>query len=437
MLRFSDAKKNDFAVFDSVENTQTRNAIKTAFKYIISLSNVSKTYIDDWDAEIFKIEDKWVTDKSQINKIFFERKGAEEIKTTKIHPLLVDAVSNATSHVIESRIKQNKQDIARFRRDIENWNRNIESTLKLIYTTMAEDQAFLRQQKEGKTSGLAAVEEILNKHSLDLWDIAEDSISFVCKTDTIIFQRDLPNKINRRYNLGRLILKIRTSDTRLDVYRTDLLNRWAYKNMSHPHYGTYLCYGGFSADFESARLAFDLVKVVDVFMRWKDTYNVASALTSMVFFNHHPAYTEYLEGDVFYGAPESEIADSGCFIAPPFFNLGKAKTLYPKYRYREGSDTYKFLQDGGPIDGVSYQKECPASEPRYLSSQDVLTLEEYLAWLKMKHPEGEYHGWIPPQPNCGVEVSVRWDNEDGKYITEDEYYEKEESEESEESEEEF
>lgn len=434
MLRFSDAKKNDFAVFDSVENTQTRNAIKTAFKYIISLSNVSRTYIDDWDAEIFKIEDKWVTDKSQINKIFFERKGAESLNVTKVQPLLVDAVSTATSHVIENRINQNKQEVSRHKRDIDAWNRSIEQSLNIIYTKMAEEQAFLRQQKEGKTSGLAAVEEILNKHSLDLWNVAEDSISFVCKTDTIISQRDLQNKINRRYNLGRLILKIRTSDTRLDVYRTDLMNRWAYKNLSHPHYGTYLCYGGFSSDFEDARLKFDLVKVVDVFMRWKDTYNVASALSSMIFFNHHPAFTEYLEGDVFYGAPESEIANSGCFIAPPFFNLSLAKILYPNYRYREGSDTYKFLAAGGPIDGVSYQKECPVSEPRYLSVQDPLTDEEYLEWLKAKHPVGEHNGWFPPVPPCGAETTFRWDGDDEKYITEDEYYEKHESEGSEEEE---
>ncbi|MDV7401556.1 hypothetical protein RZS08_59610, partial [Arthrospira platensis SPKY1] len=102
------------------------------------------------------------------------------------------------------------------------------------------------------------------------------------------------------------------------------------------------------------------------------------------------------------------------------------------YRYREGSDTYKFSQGGGPIDGVSYQKECPASEPRYLGFQEPLADEEYLEWLKAKHPVGEYHGWFPPTPDCGAETTFRWDNDDEKYITEDEYYEKNESEDSEE-----
>lgn len=433
MLRIKDAKSNDFAAFDSLEPAQTKNAVKAAFKYIVSLSNVSRVYIDDWNAEIFKVDGRWVTDKNQINKIFFER--ATHVSQSSLDPMVAKAVAQSIANVTKNRIQNITNNIRTLDGEIRSHQSMIHEKLQRMFQLKAEEAAFLRHNKEIGAEGLANVEKLFNSHAVELWDLGEEYIEIICKTDTIITHRDLPNKIHRRFNLGRLIFKIKTSDMNISIKRRDReVNRWAYKNSCHPHYGNYLCWGGFDADRIKASKDFDFEALVGVLMRWKDTYDSRSALTSISSFNHHPAFTEYLEGDFLFGKTESEMAIElrRTYFCPPFVGMSDAIKRYPNEFIIVDTDRYFFKEGGGPVDGHKYELDRPADKPRYMAAMPPLNEEEYRQWLiDHGHMEDNQDGYYPPTPLCGADVELRWSTLEGDYVLSDDFEPEDPSEEEE------
>ena len=153
-------------------------------------------------------------------------------------------------------------------------------------------------------------------------------------------------------------------------------------------------------------------------MRWKDTYDSRSALISIVNFNHHPAFTEYLEGDFLFGKTESEMAIElrGTYFCPPLVTMLDAAKRYPN-EFLIGTDHYMFKEGGGPIDGHKYELYRPADKPRYMAAMPPLNEEEYRQWLiDFDHMEDNHDGYCPPTPLCGAYVKLRWSTLEGDYV---------------------
>lgn len=368
MLTINDVKSNDFAYFDSaIEQANTRGAVKGAFRYIIHLANLSGTYIDKWDIEtVFRKDDKWLTDKAEINKAFFEKKELDPVLQLPIDPETAELLRRPLKEMFAGQTRSLKQNITSTTRNLTGAMSNVAN-----YTSQLRglNERLMMAEMASSTThdqALTQVTKVLKNLPYDLWDVTEDKVSFICKADTIVPFRDLPNKINRRFNFGRLIFKINVVDMTIHLERQDIINRWKESHNCHPHYGSYLCYGGFAPDFERAMLHLDLYELMEAVTRWKGTYAAGDALTAIQKFNHHPAFTEYLEGDLYHGMSDVQIylrmngeAYNQTFISAPMMSVSEFHKL-SKATFGLGlTDSYMFKAGGGPAANCVYEKTRP------------------------------------------------------------------------------
>lgn len=430
MLTIKDVKSNDFSYFESLSNGQQVSSVKTAFRYIVNLSNLSGTYIDDWDIEnVFKVDGRWLTDKADINKAFFGRRDIAPTVIPGITPEIAKMLEISLKDLTTGNVRSIKTSIDTKVSEISGFFTSIHRrNLELKDLRHRLELAEIAAKTKSKTV-LSTVEKILVNLPLDLWDVTSSTVSFICKTDTIVPYRSIGNRINREYNLGRLILTIQTSDLKLIVQRQDFINRWTRKSFAHFHYGSYFCPGGFDSDMKTATLAGDLYGLVEMFCKWKDTYDPSSALTSATYFNHHPAFTVYHDGDWLYGMSETELVkatnDNNLFYCEPMRN-------YPEFRAKhalESSsftvDSYNFMPLGGPQIGTKYERECPLSgrESRYHSSNPPLLYDEHREWLQLQIERGKFkfsnydNGDIAPEPDCECHDPLFIDTESHQFLS--------------------
>lgn len=421
MIQIKDLKSNDFAYLEGKTEGQILGSVKGAFRYIISLSNMTGTYIDDWDSDIFKSDGKWITDKGDINKVFFARKAVSVLDIPGITPELAAKLETPLKAMFNNSLSTYRNNIERLKNDIANHYSSIHTMVTTLKTNT--DKLMLAEiaAKTKSTSHIEVIKKVLNELPVDLWLIENDMIGFICKTDTIVPNRDKINKINRSYNLGRLIFKVTMSQLKVTVERRDIVNRWVLPNHSHFHYGTYLCAGGFGEDFSRAQTGLDLYELISTCLKWKDTYDGGSTLTSTSNFNHHPAFTTYEPDDFLYGKTEIELVrqfyDQGFYYCDPMIPYNRFSeriaTTY-NFRPRPFNDNYRFDPSGGPKDGVRYERARPLdgpSEPwltgRYAIGQSQLNYGEHRSWLDLCR--GKTWEWSQfangdeaPIPPCGV-----------------------------------
>ena len=395
MLTMDKVKPNDFAFFDTLEPANTKSAVKTAFRYIIQLSNLSRTHIDTWDIErVFQKDGKWITDKGEINKAFFEKKESEPIEKLPVSKEVIDLIRPKVRDLFSGQLRTLKNTNAELEGQIERYYQSIHASTVTLRDVREKMLMAELAGKAKENQGVEAVLKILSDLPFELWNVTESNLSFLLKHDTIVPYRDIPNKINRQKNLGRLIFSINTSSLKMTVNRRDQINRWAKVDHHHFHFKNYsssFCEGGFAPDFGAARKSLDIFKMCESFLRWKDTYAAGDAYVGIECFNHHPAFTEYLEGDARFGKSEKEIAkwcsESNIYCCAPMVlgrqfdkTMGTAISLV----YR---DDYAFLDTptGGPMKGVTYElpkpldaainsnKDLPTSKP-----PPGFTVENYL-----------------------------------------------------------
>lgn len=421
MLSIKDVKSNNFAYFDTLANGQVPSSVKSAFKYIVSLSNLSGTYIDDWDIQaVFMSDGRWLTDKGDINKAFFTRKEAVAANLPGVPEHLVSKLEIPLKRMTEGPIRTVKQNIENLRRDINNHYSSIDRRVRELKTN---NEKLYLHEIASKTKALSLVEtvnRILRELPLDLWNVSDDRITFICKTDTLVPNRDKLNEIDRVYNLGRLIIEVDSFEMKIRLRRLDYINRWVDQNKSHFHYGSYLCTGGFSQDFADAQTSVDIFKLLNAFIRWKDTYDAASTLTSVLHFNHHPAFTTYNEDDFMF--PMSEIQrikqcdDAGLYYCDPMVPFNTyANRIEADHGYlvRSRIESYAFAVNGGPKPGGKYEEPCPLESSlnrendRYSMGKPELTYAEHREWLALQYDSlwrwsNFTTGEEAPTPDCGV-----------------------------------
>lgn len=433
MLRMIDVKSNDFAYFDNViEHPSTRSAVKGAFRYIVTLSNLASTPIDHWDIEqVFKGEDGWITDKGKINKAFFERKSAEPAKMLNVPEHLLKLLERPLMELVSGNVREIERSIANKKTNIATAYSQIQTHTRQLSELNRSLIAAQFARKGIETGLIGQVNKILAELPVELWAIESGSISFLCTTDTIVPYRDLPNGINRRYNLGRLIFTVNVADMSVKCYRRDLINRWANANQAHFHMGSYLCQGGFSSDFANAVNNTDIFLLMSVLMRWKDTYDQSSSLTTNSNFNHHPAFTEYLEGDVMLGKTELEQYEFICgevFYCGPLMSTSGYQARLNSTVQASRNHNYSFQPGGGLIPGYIYDRERPLDSyrdgpPPKLPHMDF---EEYLEWLCQHHDVAQYEfGEAAPKRIGYTHETLYADPDNGEWLDEDQLNERE------------
>ncbi len=445
MIQIKDLKSNDFAYLEGKTEGQVLGSVKGAFRYIISLSNMTGTYIDDWDSDIFKSDGKWLTDKGDINKVFFARKAVSVLDIPGITPELAAKLETPLKAMFNNSLSTYKNNIERLKNDIASYYSAIHTSVASLKTNT--DKLMLAEiaAKTKSTSHIEVIKKVLNELPVDLWLIENDMIGFICKTDTIVPNRDKINKINRSYNLGRLIFKVTMSQLKVTVERRDIVNRWVHPNHSHFHYGPYLCAGGFGEDFSRAQTGLDLYELIATCLKWKDTYDGGSTLTSTSNFNHHPAFTTYEPDDFLYGKSELDLIkqfyDQGFYYCDPMIPYSEfSERMYKSYNFRPRNfgESYRFAIGGGPRDSQKYERDRPldtASQPwtapRYSYGQPSLNYGEHREWLALCR--GKLWSWIDfsdgdiaPTPPCGVYDPLFADTGgeeggDAEWISADEY----------------
>lgn len=381
MAQIKELKNNDYAYLNTIEPAATRTAVKNAFKYIVSLSNITSTVIDDWDAEsVFKKEDKWLTDKQAINKAFFERKNSVVEITPAIPPYVANALAQPLKDLFSGNIRQLRDSVRARENEFDRYNLSLSNAIINLREAKNSLRVAELAIKNNDNSSLEQVNKIVQELPYEIFDVDGPVVSFICKTDTIVTNRRASEGINRKYNLGRLILKINVRDLNCRVERLDRINRWLQIDSAHFHHAGHLCWGGFDKDRATAQKNLDLYSLVEVFHRWKGTLDVNSVLTSTGNFNHHPAFTEYLEGDIGFGKNVEELLN---IFAPTRGSLTKHLNVYfcpPMTPLREFLaankvtsgfiDEYLFAPGGGPNPGTSYERK-----PRLTPSTVIKTAE--------------------------------------------------------------
>lgn len=439
MLKMTDVKSNDFAYFDSIENTQTRGAVKGAFRYIISLSNLSGTAIDHWDIEsVFKHEDKWLTDKGDINREFFKRKDAEPAAILNLPEPLVKLLEVPLKEVHGQNVREIKNNIATRERTIGNAHQNIRTAVSDLRNFKQRLLVAEIAAKESVNTVSTQLKKVLAELPLELWSVTSDCVSFICKTDTLVNARDIPNKINRTYNLGRLIFHVNVTDFKIAVTRMDIVNRWVSASNAHFHYGTYFCYGGFSSEFEKAQEEVSLFDLMSACVRWKDTYDARSTLVSSVRFNHHPAFTTYHEGDVFFGMDEKKQCEEawrgGLYFTQPMTSPSiTAANLKIGAQISPWSNEYPFAANGGPRPGYKYEYDKPLDNQIKAIEKNLedeenegelieWSFNQYLSWLTSYFDLVDFsQGDLAPNRNGYQQHTAYANTETGEWMSEDEW----------------
>lgn len=442
MISIKDLKSNDFAYLEGKTEGQILGSVKGAFKYIISLSNMTGTYIDDWDPEVFKSDGKWITDKGEINKAFFARKSLSAVDIPGISPEIAAKLEVPLKGLFAGSVRTYRENAEAARRDIQNYYARIAEKVALLKSNQEKQLLAELAAKTKSGSYVDVVRKILTELPVDLWSVTDDQISFICKTDTIVPNRDKINKINRSYNLGRLIFTINTFDLKIKVTRRDNINRWYKKNYAHFHYGSYFCAGGFAEDLKRADLALDIYAIMETCLRWKDTYDAGSTLTSSNYFNHHPAFTTYESDDFLYGKSELELVkhcfDATMYYCDPMTQANRFCDRFAKqygFTPRNWGDEYVFSPSGGMAIGQSAEKERPLdslSKPwvggMYSASSLPLNYGQHKEWLSLC--QGQIWTWSnfcngdeAPTPDCGVydPLFADCEDEEKQWLTLDEY----------------
>lgn len=444
MLKMTDIKSNDFAYFDSIENTQTRGAVKGAFRYIVNLSNLSGTAIDHWDIEsVFMHDGKWLTDKGDINREFFKRKDAEPAAILNLPESLVNLLEVPLKEVHGSNLRDVKNNIANRERSILNSHMNIQNNVRELRNLRERLLIAEIAAKESVNTVSTQLKRVLTELPLELWSVTSDTVAFICKTDTLVNSRDIPNKINRTYNLGRLIFWVNVYDFKIHVSRQDIVNRWHSPNHAHFHYGSYFCYGGFSGEFEKAQEEVNLFALMSACVRWKDTYDRGSTLVSSILFNHHPAFTTYHEGDVFFGMDEKthceEAWKSRLYFVQPMTSPAVTATNLKTPVVSPYGNEYPFAALGGPRPGYKYEHEKPLDDQINRIEKKLIEVDEeelndgelvrcsfdqYINWLCDTYEISDFsHGERAPD-RIGYQRHTAYANtETGEWMSEDEWEE--------------
>lgn len=433
MLRLKDVRPSDFAYFDHMENKQTKTAVKTAFKYIVSLANLSGTFIEDWDLEyVFKKDGKWLTEKGEINKALFEYRE-EYAKLGSIVPEEVRAaVEIPLKGIFEGQGRRLKDTIEQLKASSLDYSRSIQRNTEKLRAELIKLTMFEAAQKTSDKNSFQLVEKVLTELPFKIFDATRDSVSFICTVDTIVEQRALGSKINRQYNLGRLIVRVNVRNFQLTIERLDYgVNRWYRPQHAHFHFcmdRAHFCAGGFANDQVEAANAVDFFKIMEMVNRWRTTLDTSSTLVSTMHFNHHPAFTTYLEGDFLFGLTELEMAKQlgpgGVYFCAPLMKASEYMTGLGVYH--NFSEQYPFKKGGGVIDS-GYQLERKSLLLQRLETERLKDLDPIIMadvmWILGEYPINNdiLHG--EPRWSSNGERVYYADKARSTYLTVDDFIE--------------
>ncbi len=267
-MNIAEIKSNSYKVFARQgEENRAHNVI--ALQYIEDLASKAGINIYTWDlVELFKDKTKrsthFIRDRKEINRIFFEY---YEVYKATIGDRLAKAEREMRSTVKNGINRRKEELIAEKTRILKDWqnaavikHKEAEDRIARAWSTHNEILAI-----EGNDTNIVEdIMQVITEGFYELHSFDGVFVKLATKTDLILTEVNKSAGINRRVNLGRLLITISIVDYKIGVF--PLERNIIVNNHVHPYVSGVggVCWGTASGQWEKLHKEFKTKEILNL-----------------------------------------------------------------------------------------------------------------------------------------------------------------------------